>query len=381
MDRRWVYPACMVLALSLCACTVADEWPDSPAVPFSRALRPATSSGDASGSSGKDAAAAWRSRGVPASLAFDLAAARAHSVHKVLVAWYNDATYGYDHALLGQPGYNNLGSYEIQLADDAGGTGPWRRVVRVEGNTRHSREHLVDIGTARWLRIQVERVDGSPGNTDAMAHVDLHDASAVPVDGWLFVGDSITANGMGHGAMAGTGGFPGELERRAGRFPAQENAGMPGWTLEDASQQLPAWLDDFPGRYVPLAFGTNDAAADASPAEFGSRLAGLARLVHARGKVAILPTIPWSRDPYHAARIPALNEQIARIAGHQPDVLPGPDLYALFQGRQELVSGDGIHPTAEGYAALRQSWVDWAASNIYKAVAAGSASTATGERP
>ncbi|MDE2219675.1 MAG: SGNH/GDSL hydrolase family protein [Gammaproteobacteria bacterium] len=356
--------AAVAWSLPACHCAHAASGLPTAGLPLSRALPVQAASGDAAAA--VRPGAVWRSRGVPAALSFDLAPLRQRGIHRLLLLWYNDATYSYDHRLIGQVGYNNLGAYTIEVSATGAGTADWTPVVRVDDNTRHSRSHLIDVTGAARLRINVTRSDGSPGNADAMVHVDIYDASAGVTDGWLFLGDSITANALDHAQVAGVASFPAELEARVGVFPAQENAGIPNWTLADASAHLPAWLDDFPGRFVPLAFGTNDAAQDVAPGRFRSELESALRLVIAKGKVPIVPSIPWSRDPYHASRIPALNEAIGKATARVAGARRGPDLYAMFKAHPDLISDDGVHPTAEGNAMLRKAWVEWAAGQIYR---------------
>ena len=238
--------------------------------------------------------------------------------------------------------------------------------MRVDGNTRHSRTHLLDVGDAAQLRISVARSDGSPGNDDAMAHVDLYDASSGVNDAWLFLGDSITANGLDHAPVADVASFSAELERRVGVSPPQENGGVPNWTLMDLSKHASRWLDDFSGRYVPLSFGTNDASQGIAPALFGSELESLTRLIIAKGKIPIVPSIPWSREPYHASNIPALNDQIAQVTARVTGAKRGPDLFSLFKAHPELISADGVHPNAGGCALLRKAWIQWAIDEIYR---------------
>jgi len=217
------------------------------------------------------------------------------------------------------------------------------------------------------LRLKVTESDGSPGNTDAAAHVDIYDVSGGVAEGWLFVGDSITANGMGHGRLPAISAqsFSGQVEQLAGVAPPQENAGMPNWTTLDVARVLPDWLAIFPGRYVTLALGTNDAAGGMAPAQFYDQISALARRVIEAGKVPVVPTIPWSREPYHAERIPALNAQIRRLYASTPQVLQGPDLYSLFSNNERFISADGVHPTDEGYAVLRRAWAVTAAKLVY----------------
>jgi lysophospholipase L1-like esterase len=340
------------------------------------------SSGNARRASSDDFGSYWRSSGLPATLSYDLSQVNPASRKQLLLIWYNDPTYGYDHKLLNQPAYNNIRSYVLEGNAAAGGRdGPpvegWVVLANVSGNTLHSREHVFDFSRYNWLRLKVTESDGSPGNNDAAAHVDIYDVSGGVADGWLFVGDSITANGLGHGRLPAfdTQSFSGQVDQLAGVAPPQENAGMPNWTTLDVARVLPEWLAIFPGRYVTLALGTNDAAGGVDPEQFYGHLNALVRTVIAAGKVPVVPTIPWSREPYHAARIPALNAQIQRLYASTPQVLPGPDLYFLFSNHERYISTDGVHPTDDGNAALRRAWAAMAAKLVYSSSAATAEAT------
>jgi len=67
----------------------------------------------------------------------------------------------------------------------------------VTGNVLHSRDHVLQFAGYNWIRINASASDGSPGNSDVAINMDVYDASHGVTDGWLFVGDSITAGGMG----------------------------------------------------------------------------------------------------------------------------------------------------------------------------------------
>jgi lysophospholipase L1-like esterase len=198
---------------------------------------------------------------------------------------------------------------------------------------------------------------------DVAAKVDIYDGNDAPQFAWLFVGDSITANGMSHSEISGLAGdsFGNQVEKISGRVPVQENAGMPGWLSGDAKAHLPIWLATFPGRYVTLNFGTNDGAG-VDPQVFYANMSSLAEQTIARGKVPVVPLIPWASRPDLLKSIPALNAEIRRLLASQRCAIAGPDLYAYFKTHPELISNDGVHPSDAGYAELRKLWAQFAAN-------------------
>ena len=106
------------------------------------------SSGTASSANDSSYSTYWRSSGaLPAWLAYDLSSVPAGHRGQVVVGWYNDPiTTPYDHTVTGDVGYNNLGTYTIQVNPAAGGGQPptngWVTLATVTNNRYHSRTHL-----------------------------------------------------------------------------------------------------------------------------------------------------------------------------------------------------------------------------------------------
>jgi lysophospholipase L1-like esterase len=336
---------------------------------ISRGLSAYSSSGAASGANDSSYNSYWRSSGTPATLAYDLSSVREANRRRIYLVWYNDPTYGYDHTLGGGPGYNNPGSYTIEANTALGGRVPttgWVTLETVAGNVLHSRDCVLPFAGYNWVRFNATASDGSPGNSDIVLKLDVYDASGGVTDGWLFAGDSITAGGMGHNDLSvHAESFTNQVGALTGNYPAQQNAGMGGWSAGDMLAHLPSWLQSFHGKYVTLSLGTNDAAGGVPPGAFYDSMAALVKQVLAAGKIPVVPTIPWSRDPTHARNIPPLNAQIQKLYRAFPSVIPGPDLYTYLEANQSYISSDNVHPTAAGYAAVRTQWASVAAKSIY----------------
>lgn len=331
----------------------------------------------------------WLACGTPSAsspkwLAYDLSGVATAKRGRVLVSWYNDPiTSEFDHSVDQGVGYNNVGAYTIQANAAGGGTAPtanWVTLATVTANTFSSRQHLVDMTGYNWLRMAVTASDGSAGNSGVALNLDVQDASAGAQDSWIFYGDSITQDGMPHdtrtssaGATVGT--FAQLVNgQKPLSFPAFQDGGIGGLLSADGAAHISTWLSQFAGKYVSLAYGTNDALASANdPAivqPYHDNMVAMVNAVLAAGKVPVLPTIPWGRDPGLQANVPVLNNQIALIEAAYPQVLHGPDLYTYFKNNQSLISADGIHPIYDtGYAAYRQQWANWAITSVYGAAA------------
>ena len=322
----------------------------------------------------------WRgcdtpSSGAPIYLAYDLASVPAATRGRVLVAWYNDPTTSpYDHTYVGQAAYNIPSSYVLQASAAAGGAVPtsgWVTLASVSANVFHSRQHSIDLTGYNWFRMSVTASDGSSGNTGLSVNVDIHDASAGTGDDWIFFGDSITQAGMAHNSLSGSGGSGTWAQlvnaSNASYFPAFENGGIGGTLSADAVSNINAWLAVFPGRYVGLAYGSNDAGYSVSPTTFYDNYVTLIQAVLGAGKIPVIPKIPWSCNAGVQANTPSLNQRIDALYSAYPSVVRGPDLWSYFQSNQGLISGDCLHPSNAGYAGMRQQWANAMLGSVYGA--------------
>lgn len=313
----------------------------------------------------------------PAWLAYDLSSVpRAHR-QQVLAVYYN-SSYAYN--TVHGPHYDNLGTYQIEGNAAPGNTAPpasgWVSLVSVTGNTLHSRQHLLNLSGYNWVRLTVTAVDGSSSNWDADTNqFELYDLSGGPPDDdWIFYGDSITAAGMLTYPSAGVGSFA-ELIHHVdpSRRPVAENGGEPYDTSADAVHRIfgsfstvegTGYLSIFPGHYVVLSYGMNDAAGSDSSA-FYQNMKKLVLAVLAAGKIPVIPLISYTNDPVHNANIPAFNQRIQQLYAEFPQIVPGPDFWSYFRQHPSLIGAGDIHPTPQGYAAMRELWAATMLTEVY----------------
>jgi lysophospholipase L1-like esterase len=296
--------------------------------------------------------------------------------------WSNDVTYDYDTSVFGTRSYNVPGDYFIEANAAPGRRTPpqsgWTTLVHVSGNTYHSAAQIVDMTGYNWLRLRATA--GAPNNaaqnTDLAIKWDIYDASPPPVDSWIFYGDSITAAGMvpypSHPGGAGGPGdsFASQINRASPSFlPAQQDGGVGGLTANYVVSHglLSTWLSAYPGRYVALCLGTNDANVGGFNAEVYYRdLDTMVRQVEQTGKVVLIPTLVASTTAGIQANGPTANDEIRRLYRAHPEVIPGPDLWTLFRPHPEWISADHLHPTDLGYAQLRNAWAAAALQALYR---------------
>lgn len=312
----------------------------------------------------------WRSRSVPATLTYNLSRVPAEQRQKILLVWYN-GTYGYDHTRgCRGPGYNNPGAYSIEINHSPNQVTPpatgWIPVVQVRNNTLHSRQHILALGGAHWLRLKATASDGSPENSDIALNMDVYDASKGVDDSWIFYGDSITAAAMSQQAVGEhqEGNFAEQVFRQTGRFLPQENGGIPCISTADALPEFSDWLALFPGRYVAISLGSND-AGKTTPRQFYANYQAMVEQTLKANKVPVIPTIPWSPDPERQRNTRALNLQLERLYAQYPAIKRGPDFWTFFQQHPELISTDLLHPTEQGYGSYCKLWATTIAEMVY----------------
>jgi acyl-CoA thioesterase-1 len=398
--------ALVALVLATASCREPYRVPSGPAAPDAPAIEPASSpvaAGPPAAIPGRDAGAIAPmpliSRGLPAFasratstaahafdddygtswssghppslsepdwIAIDLSSVPPAKRTSVYSVWFNEAGYVYDTS----DGYSYAlpGDYAIQSHAGPGGGAPpadgWVPLVTRKGNTLSSGADLLRLDGATWLRFvcTANARNTAPQNSYLALQWNLHDAHA-GVEGWKFVGDSITANAMGHRKTNDS--FDQLVARQVHAFPAFEMAGHGFWTSATALGAIDAFLANFPGHFVGLPLGTNDPDPDAYRANMGK----LIDRVLATGKQPVLPTIPYTGEPAHLPLVTKLDAVVRELyASYGARLTVGPDLYeVLYAGRSVMFDQPGdLHPNERGNAAIRQAWADAMVARVYR---------------
>ncbi len=337
---------------------------------------PASRANDADYSTQWRSCAAQPSSGSPVTISYDLSGIASDSRKNVVLAWYNDPTTSpYDHTIiLPTFAYNMPANYTIQANSAAGGSLPgsgWVTLVTVTGNVFHSRQHVLNLEGYNWIRMSVTATDGAVANFDVSLNMDIHNSSSGVIDNWLFLGDSVTQYGLQHDSTHGN--TFGQLVNASNNtyYPLQENGGIAGASSTNAVASISAWLTNFPGKFVVLNYGTNDAnlAGAGDPTigtTFYNNLLSLVNTIETAGKIAIIPHIIYGKTTNILSNAPTLNTKIDQLYTDHPSIIRGPDLWSYFNTNESYISGDNIHPTdPAGYTAYRQQWVSWALNTIY----------------
>jgi lysophospholipase L1-like esterase len=313
-----------------------------------------------------DYATSWRSGSLPAWLAYDLSSLPAARRGRVVLVWYNADTLPYDAALRRENRSFLPRAYTIEANPAPGGVVPaagWVGLTGVTDNSYHSRQHVVDLTGYNWLRLVLSEASRPD---QVRLNLDLHDAQWGLADSWIFYGDSITAAAMQVAPIGSTGTFAQLVNLRVpSSFPIQEGGGINSLTSGDGAEALPTWLAAFPGRYVGLSYGTNDANRDLSPEAFTANYEAMVQAALAAGKVPVVPKIPWARRPNVQRNGPLLNARLEQLYAAYPEIVRGPDFWAYYLQHHGLISDDDLHPTEAGYAAYRELWADAMAARVY----------------
>ena len=338
----------------------------------------------------------WDSVDTPSStrpiwLALDLSTVPTVQRQQVILAWFNDSGdyLPYSNSVF----YNLPSTYTIDANTAAGGTSVppgsgWVTLLSVTGNKTNAREHSLTLTGYNWVRMTITATKGSSGNTSAAFNLDIYNASAGNVDNWLFLGDSITQEGMTQGNIAGgswTGGDYAQLVHAAAPtyYPLQIDGGMGGWTSDTGAQNITALMNGFTGHFVGLAFGTNDAnepylLSTSQIQTFYANMLTMIDAVQAAGRIAIVPYVPWGCNGDLGQNAQALNNYVnAHLATDRPDAVRGPDLWTPFSQNHSWISSDCIHPTysapsgqLNGFEHYQRVWEQWALATVYQPVMA-----------
>ncbi|MBR1529841.1 MAG: lysophospholipase [Oscillospiraceae bacterium] len=308
----------------------------------------------------------WQGAAPDDYLAYDLSGVPEENRKIIDAVWYNTSAYD----VIGLYINRNMepSDYTIEINAADGGDYPetgWEIVETVTGNTLSSRQHIVNFEGYNWIRLHITGVDEkTEGN--CMVNFDIHDVSEGISDSWIFYGDSITAGGMNNCFGTGFATYINRLD--ANYFPVQENGGIGGITSTDGLNNIDKWLSVFPGRYVSIAYGTNDAWGNQSGAQkyYENTVAMIQKVLEA-GKIPVLPKIPHAEEPGVADYLDDYNAMIDKIYEEFPEVIKGPDFDAVMKEHPEYLSSDGVHPNSEGYEEMRRIWAETMYQNVYTA--------------
>ncbi|MCR5142254.1 MAG: beta-mannosidase [Ruminococcus sp.] len=302
------------------------------------------------------------SANAPAYLAYDLSGVSASQRKQVIAAWYNTGTFDNIGSYINKS--NEPVDYTIEVNAAAGGSYPkdgWVTAAAVSDNHYSSRQHYIDMQGYNWIRLNVKKPNGG----SVRLNFDVHNASDGVSDSWLFLGDSITAGSMVNCYGTSYAEFINRID--PDYYPVQQNGGIGGTVSSDGRNAIDEWLSGNPAKYVSIAYGTNDAWGNPNNAQkYYDNVKYMIDAVIAAGKTPVLPKIPYATNNDVGANTGNYNAMIDKLYQEYGDKLVhGPDFDKFFRENPSLLSGDGVHPSFDGYEAMRKLWAETMYANVY----------------
>ena len=149
----------------------------------------------------------------------------------------------------------------------------------------------------------------------------------------------------------------------------QENGGIGGITSTDGVENIDRWLSTYPGKYVSVAYGTNDCWGNPNNTEkyYNNTKTMIDKILEA-GKIPVLPKIPGSTNDDVAPNVPLYSAKVEQLWEEYGDkLIQGPDFQAIMEEHPEYLSNDGVHPCSEGYEEMRRIWAETMYERVYSA--------------
>lgn len=308
---------------------------------------------------------------MPVWLAYDLSGVTI-PLGQCLVAIYNDPVTGaYDYNLVSAIPDNVPANYTIEAnAAAGGGSAPesgWDVLITVSNSPYHSRNHLVDLTSYNWIRINVTAIFGSVSNNNCALNMDVHSLVNGNQDTYAVYGDSIGLQAFLHSDTT----VPAQINAiKPSNFPMIEQCCLGGFLSTTGQANFSTWFTLQNANIIVLQYGVND-ANNASPGDpnfkpdFIAAMSSMIETALAAGRTMLLPkTITWGKTTNLQANGPDINDALVQLAGTYP-VIVGPDQWAFFEANQNLITDADVHPTPDGYLALQNLWVESLVANFY----------------
>lgn len=335
---------------------------------LSRSLSVFTSSGTASSVSSSNYNTIWTSSGSSATIAWDISGLSGGQKTSNALYWYDET--GIDTTTLyfdvaratggGGSRNNQPGSYTIEANTGAGGGSPpgsgWTTLATVT-NGYASRKHVLSGASSlagyNWVRLNI--TTSSSSNLSLKA--DLWDISGGNRD-ILHIGDSRVWFGLTH-QNPHSGGTACDslgnlMQPTLGYYVPTLNTGMSGAHASDIDSLIDQWLTDMPGwKYATLNIGINDALASGWTSGWTTSYQSIVNKLLAAGVQKVFCESIGDTSSSAHSNLAAYNSAIAGIVSGTSSAETGYDEYQFFVDNPSYISGDQVHATDAGFAALR----------------------------
>jgi acyl-CoA thioesterase-1 len=222
----------------------------------------------------------------------------------------------------------------------------WTTALTITGNDTSAREHAIDFGGQRFVRLVVDR-----GDTH-LVELEVYDLSRGGDDTWMVLGDSISAMSLNRWLVPD---LASSIAKSAPGFsPLVIDEAIGGTNTSTALPNIDGWIARFPEvRNFIVAYGTNDGCDAGAVAPFADNLGKIVDKLQAAKKRVFIPQIPWNQQC--GSMLQPLNQAIDGLRA-QKGVLAGPDLYGWFAAHSSELGPDHEHPTDQGEASITRLW-------------------------
>jgi hypothetical protein len=275
----------------------------------------------------------------------------------VWFSWMGNSS-GYDNADV--QGRQPPTAYTIEGSANSttGSDGTWTQLASISGNTKWGRSHKLTLGGHSWLRWTVTAGTTATTNLMEVRVFRVKSGSASNgLDSWGIIGDSITADDLGH---AGDLAFWGRIKnaRADGTYPMPLVMGFSGSKTDRLIPGNNPPVSDLGGlislepdvRFWGIALGINDygySDSSTTGATDRSNLDAGIRAIIAAGKVPVLIRVAYTLN--NVVQPPTTDAMLYNILRNQDELAaqyrlpPGPDFYTFFRRNPSSIRGDGIH--------------------------------------
>lgn len=343
----------------------------------SRSLPVVSSSGTAANATSSNYNNRLQLTGTSGSVWIDISSLTEAQKASMALYWYNEVgtdttTLYYDLARktgTGGAQTNLPTAYTIKGSTQAGGgssvpsTGI-TTLATVASNGYQSRKHSFSASGYNWIGMDITSSSGS----NIQLKLDLWDVSAGQRD-ILHLGDSRTWFGLNHANPHGGGtaadAIGNLMQPTTGFYVPTINAGMSGAKATDVDSLVAQWLSNMPGfKAATLNIGINDALASPHGSGWTVSYQSIVDKLIAAGVQVYCETIGDTTSSTPHANLAAYNSAIAGVVSGTPGALTGFNEYQFYVDTPSYISGDAVHATDAGFAALRVAKAAYYASRI-----------------
>jgi hypothetical protein len=364
------------IILSAGACVTVGAFPNL----ISRSLPVFASTGTSSSVISSNYNTIWSSTGTSETVALDISSVPSGQKTTNALYWYDET--GVDTTTLyfdvGRPTggggvkNNQPATYTIEGNTGAGGgSAPgsgWVTLVSTVTNGYASRKHTLSSATSlagyNWVRLNI----ATSSSSVISLKIDLWDVSGGNRD-ILHLGDSRVWFGLNHanphGGSSACDSLGNLMQPSCGFYAPTLNTGMSGAKAADIDSLVAQWLTDMPGfKWATLNIGINDALASAWASSWTTSYQSIVNKLIAAGVKVFCESIGDTSSAGPHANLPAYNSAIAGVVSGTAGAFTGYDEYTFFVNNPSFLSGDQVHATDSGFAALRTAKATYYASLI-----------------